>query len=58
MEQVFTSKEVAEHFKVHITTVKRWLQEGVFPSAFYVGHSVRIPLSDIEALKKNKRESA
>lgn len=58
MEPVFTSKEVADHFKVHLNTVKRWIKEDVFPNAFYVGHSIRIPVSDIEALKKNKKETA
>jgi excisionase family DNA binding protein len=58
MEKLFSQKEVATYLQVHIQTVKTWYKEGLFPNAFKVGTLIRIPESDIEALKTQKKAKA
>jgi excisionase family DNA binding protein len=57
MNEFYTPKEISELFKVNRSTISRWVDEGVFPNAVRIGATVRIPYSDIEALKQPKREA-
>lgn len=58
MKEFLSIKEIQDLFSVSRATVNRWIKEDVFPNAFHIGGTVRIPVSDIEALKKNKKETA
>lgn len=54
MHEFLTVNEVAGLLRVHRNTVIRWLDAGKFPESVSIGNTIRIPLSDIEALKQNK----
>lgn len=36
-------------------TIKRWFEKGLFPNAYKIESTIRIPQSDIDELKKPKR---
>ncbi len=58
MSQFLTIDEVADLLKVHRNTVARWLHDEKFPNSIAIENTYRIPLSDIEALKTNKKAGA
>lgn len=39
------------------TTITRWVEKGLFPNAYKIRRTIRIPLSDIEALKQASRRA-
>lgn len=47
-EKPLTKAEVAEHFKVSVRTVNRWMQAGMPFDKPFAGGSVRFRLSDCE----------
>jgi predicted site-specific integrase-resolvase len=56
MKQYLNASAVAKLLKVDRATVTRWAQQGKFKGAIRIdkSHQWRIPLSDFEALVKNK----
>jgi excisionase family DNA binding protein len=56
MKQYLNASEVAKLLKVDRATVTRWAQQGKFKGAIRIdkSHQWRIPLSDFQALIKNK----
>ncbi len=58
MTQLLSINEVAAFLSVHRNTVVRWFDDGKFPNAIQIEKTVRIPLSDIEALKAQSRREA
>jgi excisionase family DNA binding protein len=44
-EQLLTVAEVAAHFKVHASTVRRWISEGSLASVRTPGGYPRVPAS-------------
>lgn len=58
MEYV-TVKKIAKMFNVTLKTAYNWVYTGAFPNAFKIGNNIRIPVGDVENLKKpTKRETA
>ncbi len=53
MEKLFTPREAAEHLKVHVETLRRYIREGQL-QAVKVGGRLRIQESDL--IKFVKRE--
>ena len=51
MKELLNASQASRHFGVTPNTVIRWFEDGLFPNAFRVGSVIRIPMSDIEALK-------
>ncbi len=43
---------------VTATTITRWFEKGLFPGAYKIRRTIRIPLSDIESLKQASRRAA
>jgi excisionase family DNA binding protein len=58
MTEYLTITEVAVLLKVHRNTISRWLNDGAFPNAIDFEGTKRIPLIDIEALKKSSKKEA
>ena len=50
-DKLYTVAEVAEYFKVHYKTVRRWIREGEL-SAFKVGRAYRITESALKAYEQ------
>lgn len=49
-EELLTSREVADEFRVHRATVLRWAREGIVPAIRLPGgKAIRFRRSDIEA---------
>lgn len=57
MNELLTINEVAKLLRIHRNTVVRWLNQGVFPNAIDFQDTKRIPMADIEALKRPKKEA-
>lgn len=56
-ERMLTLDKVAELLSVAKRTVYRLIAQGVFPKPLKVGHSVRIPVSDVsEYIERLKQE--
>lgn len=51
-EGIKNGKETAELLDVSPNTISRWFDDGLFPNGYKVKKTLRIPVSDIEALKK------
>lgn len=53
MEPDLTVEELAEYFRVHPESVRRWLREGKFPHAYRPSRRAgwRIPREDVEAFR-------
>ncbi len=58
MEDLLKIKEVAAMFRVSRQAVAQWIEQGLFPNALKIGKTYRIPLSDIEAFKTQKKAGA
>lgn len=58
MEQFLKIEEVADRLHVHANTVRSWLKNGRFPNSIKIDTVIRIPVSDIEALKQNRPEAS
>jgi excisionase family DNA binding protein len=54
---LLTPIEIANELKVSRQAVANWFKEGKFPNAFKVGRAIRIPRSDVEALKLRPKEA-
>ena len=50
--QYLNASEAAQLLGVTTKTATLWFQKGVFPNAFQQAKTIRIPLTDIEAAKK------
>lgn len=50
-----TAREAAPLLGVSHQTIINWLNKGLFPNAFQIEGTIRIPLNDIEALKTQKK---
>lgn len=48
-ESFISLKELADILRVNTRTVYRLIQKGLVPHPVKVGHSVRFPVSDVEA---------
>lgn len=53
---LMTAREVAEHFKCNVSTIWRWLRQGLLPKPLKIAGSTRWRRADIEAL--TEREAA
>lgn len=56
MKRYLNASEAAKELEVSTATVSKWVNEGVFPNAFKINATIRIPTKDMEALKKPFRE--
>ncbi len=53
-----TTNEAATQLETSVSTVRRWLEAGYFPSAWRVpGGHWRIPTADVETFRARYRES-
>jgi len=50
-ENYLTVTEITQMLRVHRNTVDRWLKEGIFPDAFNIQGTIRIPRSNLDRLK-------
>lgn len=57
-DELLTKVQVEVHLRLHRNTVTRLLQSGAFPKAFQAGGRWRIPSSDVEAFKEERRAAA
>lgn len=57
LEPDLTVEEVAEYFRVHPETVRRWLRDGAFSHAYRPSRRAgwRIPREDIAAFRERTR---
>lgn len=52
-ESWWTPADVAARFNVHLSTARRWMEEGAFPTMIKVGRLSRIPERDmLEAVER------
>jgi excisionase family DNA binding protein len=51
-DDYFTPRQVADLFKVSLSTVERWLRLGLVEGIRLPGGQYRIPASEVERLKK------
>lgn len=62
MEKYYSALKAASLLGVSGTTIIRWVEEGRFPNVLkYEGAdraTIRIPQSDIDAIKQNKKSEA
>ncbi|MCL6096064.1 MAG: helix-turn-helix domain-containing protein [Patescibacteria group bacterium] len=54
MEEFLTTKYISELLKVHVLTVRRWIDNGMLP-AYKIGKEFRIKKEDFENFLKNKK---
>jgi excisionase family DNA binding protein len=47
---LLTVEEVAASLRVSRSTIWRWCQDGMFPTAFKIGRNWRIPRAELEAI--------
>ncbi|MFP5481151.1 MAG: helix-turn-helix transcriptional regulator [Alphaproteobacteria bacterium] len=47
---LMTAREVAEHFNCNVSTIWRWLRQGILPKPVKIAGSTRWRRSEIEAL--------
>ena len=52
--EIMTPEELADYWRVHVSTVYRQLEKGLVPGAFKVGRVWRVPLSALSALMNLK----
>jgi predicted DNA-binding transcriptional regulator AlpA len=57
-DKLLNASEAARSLGVTPATVIRWFEAGKFPNAFRVDSTIRIPLSDVEALKQQGKKEA
>ena len=57
MSKFYTCEEVAEMYRVKVTTVWEWVREKKL-NALQIGKSYRIRQSDIDAFEKNQATKA
>lgn len=57
-QELVNASEAGRRLGVSPATVIRWFDNGHFPNGFRVESTVRIPVSDIEALKQNRPEAS
>ena len=50
--------EVAKIFRVSRQSVVSWIHDGLFPNAYKLRRDYRIPVTDVEALKKHRPAEA
>lgn len=43
MDELLTTDEVAKRLKIHVITLRNWINDGRFPGAVKVGRHWRIP---------------
>lgn len=46
-----TTRDIAQHYQLHIQTVQRYLRDGKFPNAYRIGREHRIPDTDLQVLR-------
>lgn len=56
MPKLFTVKELAALFQKDEDTIRCWIKEGIFPSAFKIKDGWYIPLGDIKKMMRQKAE--
>lgn len=56
-ERFINLREVADALSVNTRTIYRLIQSGLIPKPVKVGHSVRFPLSDVEAYIERLKQS-
>jgi excisionase family DNA binding protein len=57
LEQLYTLREVADHCKVGVATVRNWIDRGLIPS-LKIGAGVRVAESDLQVFIYNQEESS
>ena len=56
MKELISSREASKTLCVSKKTILEWFHKGLFPNAFQIGRLIRIPVSDVEALKQQGRK--
>jgi len=57
MSKLLDTKEIAEIFKVHVTTINRWRKEDKPVPYIQVGRQVRFELDKVLAWLESKKEA-
>ncbi len=57
LKEFMTIKEVAELFKVHPRTIKRWIEQGKLSRIDLTAQTIRIPKADVIILQGGKNVS-
>lgn len=52
-EQWWTVAELATHLKVHVNTVRAWIQRGDLKAAKTPGNHLRIPQSEVDRITED-----
>ncbi len=52
-----SASEAGKILSVAPNTITRWIEKGVFPNAFKIESTIRIPQSDLDALMQPHKEA-
>ena len=52
MKQFLTISDLAERYGISKPSVYNYVRAGMLPKGFYIGHSHRWPLSELEAFEQ------